>query len=247
VIFAVTDFFEPFIASGPEAGEKVELQQAKNLADAAAATKMLTHYVWSTLPSASGLSSGKWRVPHFEAKAQVDEYILSQLPELAKKTTFLWVAYYASNLKFPLFTPNLVETSGKYVWIQPVGPETRITTIGDHRVNVGMFVRAIFDKPDLTRGRYVLAEEETTNKGEILRTWGELTGKSVGYVKTSLSEFDELFPKWGNEMGGMLQFWEEFPDHWAKHGVITLRKEDLGIDLSSLVSLKEALCNDWVK
>ena len=42
-------------------------------------------------------------MPHCDSKAIVDQHIFDNLPELAKKTTFLWVGYYASNLAyFPL-------------------------------------------------------------------------------------------------------------------------------------------------
>ncbi|KAJ5881209.1 uncharacterized protein N7473_012262 [Penicillium subrubescens] len=112
VIFAMTDFFEPFVKYGPQEAEKRELAQAKNLSEAAAETSGLSHYVWSTLPSSAILSKGKYHTPHFESKASVDEYILKQFPELTK-TTFLWIAYYANNLTFPPFTPNLLKTSGK--------------------------------------------------------------------------------------------------------------------------------------
>jgi hypothetical protein len=116
----MTDFFEPFVKYGPQEAEKRELAQAKNLSEAAAETSGLSHYIWSTLPSSAILSKGKYHTPHFESKASVDEYILKQFPELTK-TTFLWIAYYANNLTFPPFTPNLLKTSGKYGWYSPLG------------------------------------------------------------------------------------------------------------------------------
>ncbi len=51
-------------------------------------------------------SNGKHLVPHMEYKAKVDEYIKSQLQELAQKTTFLWTGWYPSNMVFmPLIKP----------------------------------------------------------------------------------------------------------------------------------------------
>jgi hypothetical protein len=107
LIFAVTDFFEPFAAKGPEEAIKVESAQGINLAKAAAATPTLKHYIWSTLPNGKKISGGKYVVPHFEAKNQIDAYIKSD-PELLAKTTFVWVTFFASNLFFPMFTPNLL-------------------------------------------------------------------------------------------------------------------------------------------
>ncbi len=108
-IYAVTDFFEPFAASGanPEAAMEVELIQGKNIANAANKTPALKHLIWSTLPNALKISNGKYPVPHFDAKAKIDDYIKS-VPSLFAKTTFLWVTFYASVLKFPMYTPNLL-------------------------------------------------------------------------------------------------------------------------------------------
>lgn len=106
-IYAVTDFFEPFAAFGPEKAVEVETAQGINLAKAASQIPTLQHYIWSTLPNAKRISSGKYIVPHFDAKNKVDDHIKSD-PVLLAKTTFLWVTYYASNYQFPMFTPNLL-------------------------------------------------------------------------------------------------------------------------------------------
>lgn len=115
-----------------EAGE-LEEQQGANLAKAAANTATLEHYIWSTLPSAKKLSDGKIPVPHWSVscpspdpcpsshqvevianarvgsrdyKANVDDYIKSQQPDLAAKTTYLSVGYYPQNMAyFPQIKP----------------------------------------------------------------------------------------------------------------------------------------------
>jgi len=86
---------------------EVESAQGINLAKAAAATPTLKHYIWSTLPNTKKISGGKYIVPHFEAKNQIDAYIKSDTALLAK-TTFVWVTFFASNLFFPMYTPNLI-------------------------------------------------------------------------------------------------------------------------------------------
>ena len=106
-IYAVTDFFEPFAAGGPESAMKVEIQQGKNLANAAARTATLQHYIWSTLPNGMRITNGKFLVPHFEGKNKIDDYIKANTA-LYAKTTFLWVTFYAGNYMFPMFTPNLL-------------------------------------------------------------------------------------------------------------------------------------------
>ena len=73
-VFAVTNFWEHF------SGEK-EIAQAKNIAEAAKAAGV-KHVIWSTLEDTRKLMAaddtrmpmlqGKYRVPHFDAKAEAD-------------------------------------------------------------------------------------------------------------------------------------------------------------------------------
>lgn len=103
-IFAVTNFSD---ASTPDREGEIEYEQGVKMADAAAATPTLEHYIWSTLPSAEVATGEKIRVPHADYKARVDKYIKEKLPDLAKKTTFFWMGFYATNLAyFPPFTPT---------------------------------------------------------------------------------------------------------------------------------------------
>jgi hypothetical protein len=106
-IYGVTDFFEPFAAHGPTRAIDIEVNQGVNIAKAASKTPTLEHYIWSTLPNGSKLTDGKYRIPHFEAKNKVDEYIMKDKNLLAR-TTFLWITWYANNYQYPIFTPNFV-------------------------------------------------------------------------------------------------------------------------------------------
>jgi hypothetical protein len=90
-IFAYTDFAgiigSPEVMGKFQAGElelsvgeasyKIELQQGKNIADAAATVPELERLVWSALPAVKRLSKGKYeKVYHFDAKADAFEYML---------------------------------------------------------------------------------------------------------------------------------------------------------------------------
>lgn len=226
---------------------KVEVVQGKNLANAAAKTTTLKHYIWSTLPNGKKISNGKYLVPHFEGKNKVDDYIKS-IVALYSKTTFLWITFYAQNYGFPMFTPNFVvssnhalgqkpmnrpnikqKTSGKHVQMQPVPSTLPILSIGDVTKNVGKFTSAILAQPQLTRGKFVLAYVEEITIGHMLQTWSMATGNPSVYVQTaSLEDFDSVWPKWGQEIGIMLKFWEESGEKsWSGEDVLT--SKDLGI------------------
>jgi hypothetical protein len=244
-IYAVTDFFEPFAAHGPEEAMRVEVQQGKNMANAAAATPTLKHYIWSTLPNGKEISGGKYLVPHFEAKNEIDRYIKS-ISGLYSKTTFLWVTWYGSNYVFPMFTPVHVPTSGKYLQIMPARHSTPILSIGDVRTNLGIFTNSILAQPSLTQRRYVVAHTETSTAKGLLETWGEVTQRQTAFVQTNdLEEYDNVWPRWGKEMGVMMQFWNEYKEKsWSGHELLTTK--ELGLEAVNFVGIEETYkAMDW--
>jgi len=242
-IYAITDFFEPFAAGGPEKAMKVELEQGKKLADAAAKTSTLKHLIWSTLPNGRKISNGKYVVPHFDAKNKIDDYIKSKA-DLYAKTTFLWVTFYAQNYQFPMYTPNLLKSAGKYLQLQPVPPTVPVISIGDISKNVGVFTSSILAQPQLTHGRYVMAHVEKTTIGQMLQDWSEVTGKPSVYIQTSLEGFNEVWPMWAQEMGLMMKFWEEYGENsWSGEDFLT--SKELGIK-EKLAGVKETYkTTDW--
>ncbi|OQV00614.1 hypothetical protein CLAIMM_06090 [Cladophialophora immunda] len=216
-IFAITDFFEPFITHGPERAIDIEVAQGINMARAASKTATLEHYVWSTLPNGNKLTDGKYIVPHFEGKNRIDDYIRSDKALLAK-TTFFWITWYGNNFAYPIFTPNFLKTANAYVQLSPARPDTPI-------------------KQSATRTR-TLGEDTTT--GKLLSDWSEVTGKPSTYVQTSLDDFSAVWPGFGLEMGIMMAMWSELRDEsWSgEEGLLT--REELGIKQSDLTTVKNA-------
>ena len=104
-IFAVSDFYEPFASGiGPDKAMEIEYSRGVAMARAASKTTTLETYFWSTLPAALHTTQGECKVPHFDAKADVDAYIKED-PVLVSKTIFLLTGFYASNFAYPPFTP----------------------------------------------------------------------------------------------------------------------------------------------
>lgn len=245
-IYAVTDFFEPFATHGPEKAIEIEAAQGINLARAAAKTATLQHYVWSTLPNGSRITNGKYNVPHFTAKNKVDDFI-KQDASLLAKTTFLWITFYGNNFQYPMFTPNLMKTSGSYIQLSPAASDVPILSIGSPSANIGTFVVAIFNQPKKTLGgKFVTAYVEETTTGQMLKEWSEVTGKKSTYVQTSLEDFSAIWPMWGFEMGVMMKMWDEVREKsWSgEEGILT--KDDLGLTGTDFVGSKGALEEmDW--
>src|SRR5688572_9340425 len=90
-VYGVTNFWEHFSA------EK-EKQQAKNIAEAAKAAGV-KHVIWSTLEDTRQFMAAddkrmpilqeKYRVPHFDAKAEADAFF-KDVPTTFLLTTFYW-------------------------------------------------------------------------------------------------------------------------------------------------------------
>jgi len=258
VIFAVTKMYAGRVDQ--------EVAQGKHVADAASGTKTLEHLIWSTLPSASTVSAGRWPVPHMDGKAEVDDYIINCLPALARKTTFFWGGFYAENVLYPNFSPNLLATAEKHVWVQPVDQHTPIPMVGDHNINVGIFVERVFSRPEICLPmKYVLGVTEWITNGELLNLWtkivGEVQDKAMDtvYIKSDLDTVDLLWPEMGREHGLLLKVLEKMgKDAWTKKGVDLITSQDLGLEVgksrSGLVSLELTFkkmslnlesCKDW--
>lgn len=123
-IFSVTDFWQSFMnpslrGRAAETGVKIvilarehEVQQNKNIIDAAAKVETLERFVYSSLPNAARLSGGKYsQVYHFDGKAIAEEYGRTTYPELWAKTNVLYAGYYLENyfdVAGGLFRPKLV-------------------------------------------------------------------------------------------------------------------------------------------
>src|SRR5437762_6518543 len=115
-VYGVTNFWEHF------SGEK-EKQQAKNIAEAAKAAGV-KHVIWSTLEDTRTLMKpddkrmpmlqGKYRVPHFDAKAEANAYF-SGLP-----VTYLVTSFYWDNLYMFGLAPKKGD-DGVYSWTFPMG------------------------------------------------------------------------------------------------------------------------------
>ena len=95
-VFAVTDFWA---ACGLDPAK--ELQQGKNLVDAAVATGV-KHFVFSSLEDTRPLIgdavkpvNGTYTVPHFDAKGEIEKYMFEKLP---KTSTALITSIFMQNL-----------------------------------------------------------------------------------------------------------------------------------------------------
>lgn len=120
-VFSVTDFWTLYMSpelqktAKPGQAQNVrtyenEVQQGKNVFDAASQTEGLERMIFSSLPDAAKWSKGKYKhVYHFDSKAHAVDYAKATYPDLWKKTSLLTLGYFLSNFfTSPLLTPKKV-------------------------------------------------------------------------------------------------------------------------------------------
>lgn len=85
----------------------------------------------------------------------------------------------------------------------------------------------------------MFAQNNIATTGSILESWGRITGKETEYLDVGMEAFGRVFPLWGEELGVMLKFWEEYGrGSWGGEEVVG--KKELGIE-GGLVGLEETL------
>ncbi|KAL4866717.1 hypothetical protein BDV12DRAFT_198935 [Aspergillus spectabilis] len=202
-IFAVTNFFENLATLGVAGAMENETRLGINLANAAAATESLEHYIWSTLPDSNKKSGGKAPVPYYESKTRVNEYIRT-LPDLLRKTTFAWFGWYAGNMQFPIYHPASVPTfdgSKSYLTFLNVDPATKVPLLGDEKVNTGLFVKAILEQHEKTLpGKTVAGVMEYRTLGDVLAAFAKAKGIQAHVLQISREDYRALWPVWADAL-----------------------------------------------
>lgn len=239
-VFCVTNFWELLGRglSANEAGEK-EAAQAYNVALAASTTSTLEHYLFSTLPDASALTDGKFPVPHMNHKAAVDERIKKELPQVAAKTTFIWIGWYSANMAYvPFARPMEVPGSGKYVWMQPSRPDALLPVSGNLANNLGVFAVAALSNPNQTHGKYIDVRSNLMAFEEVLKVWSEVTGKEAEYVNIPMDTYNRLWGPGGVELSMQYRSGELWGDWERVKGNEMVQPEAIGIQKDQLVDLR---------
>jgi uncharacterized protein YbjT (DUF2867 family) len=202
-VFGVTNFWEHF------SGEK-EKAQARNIAEAAKAAGV-KHVVWSTLEDTRQLMAAddkrmpmlqeKYRVPHFDAKAEANAYFAGA------PTTFLVTTFYWDNLFMFGLAPKK-GTDGQYEWTFPMGT-SKLGGIASE--DIGKVAYGLFKAGD----KYVGKTVGITGENLTLTEMGDKISKvmGVGPIRYNAVEADTYrgfgFPG-ADEMGNMFQVYRDF-------------------------------------
>jgi NAD(P)-dependent dehydrogenase (short-subunit alcohol dehydrogenase family) len=236
-VFAVTNWWEQLFQGRPphECGE-IEEAHGMSIARAAAATRTVEHYIWSTCPSAKRRFWGKLETPHMDYKANVDARIKAELPELAAITTYLYFGFYPQNMVGPLFKPIEYPGTNQYIQTLATKPDAKVLVAGDMTVNPGLWVRQILATGAAACGKYANVALEKMSYEEMLDVWSEVTGKKCVFMQISTQAFAQLYGAMGEEL--VLQFqYGEACDPWEVTEDF-VSPDQLGIDEEEVVGLR---------
>ncbi|MEO8210504.1 MAG: NmrA/HSCARG family protein, partial [bacterium] len=126
-VFGVTNFWEHF---------DKEAQQGRNLIDAVRESN-IEHFVLSSLPPVNKISGGELSSPHFDIKAEYEDYAKS----LKLNTTFTHVAFYLDN--FIGFFPLKKGEDGNFHFGFPQGEKTKLGGVASG--DIGGVITGIFE------------------------------------------------------------------------------------------------------
>lgn len=200
--YCVTNFWEHF------SGEK-EKAQARNLAEAAKAAG-LKHVIWSTLEDTRALMSAddkrmpflqeKYRVPHFDAKAEADTYFAG-LPVTYLVTSFYWDNLYAFGLG-----PKKGD-DGAYGWAFPMG-DKRLAGIAAE--DIGKAAYGIFKAGTKYVGKTVGIASEFLTIDEMSDALSKGLGVTVKYSAVDADAYRGFGFPGADELGNMFQVYRDF-------------------------------------
>jgi uncharacterized protein YbjT (DUF2867 family) len=217
-VYAVTNFWEHF------SGDK-EKVQAKNIAEAAKAAGV-KHVIWSTLEDIRKfmkpddkrmpMLQEKYRVPHFDAKAEADAYFAG-VP-----TTLLVTSFYWDNLYMFGLAPKKGE-DGKLAWAYPMGTAKMAGIAAE---DIGKVAYGIFKAGNEYIGKKVGILGEALTIEQMGQTLSKVLG--VGPITYNAVDADVYrgfgFPG-ADEMGNMFQAYRDFEKEMLANRSVDLARK----------------------
>ncbi|RAR16226.1 family transcriptional regulator [Stemphylium lycopersici] len=169
-VFLVTNYWE-------SANSDVELSQGKNAIDVA---KQEGHN--SDLILLGRLS----HVPHFDSKAEIEEYARQS----GISSTFYLPGYFMSN-----YTQMIQKgENGSLTLALPVGKNSKFPLI-DIAEDTGKYVKAIIKNRERLNGARIYGAVDYYTAERVLAELEEVTGKKTNYVQVSAETYKGFFPE----------------------------------------------------
>ena len=217
--YCITNFWEHFSAEKEKA-------QASNLAQAARQAGV-KHVIWSTFEDTRDLLpidddrmpvlQGAYNVPHFDAKAEANQYFLDQdVP-----TTFLDTSFYWENFIYFGAGPQR-GPDGVLGLTMPLGT-AKLPGIAAE--DIGKAAYGIFKRGDAYIGKTVgIAGEQLTGE-EMAAAFTRALGQQVRYNDVPADMFRSFGFAGADEMGNMYQYKRDFNESYCDIRDVKLTRE----------------------
>jgi uncharacterized protein YbjT (DUF2867 family) len=184
--------------------------EAKNMAQAAK-TAGVKHVIWSTLEDTRKwipldddrmpTISGKYKVPHFDAKGAADHYFT----DLGVPTTFLLASFYWENFisnAAPRKTPD-----GTYALTMALG---KAKLAGVASKDIGAVAYGVFKKGAETIGQRIGVAGEHLTGDEMASAMTKALNKQVVYNEVEPAVLRSAGFPGAEDIGNMFQFYRDF-------------------------------------
>ncbi|KAK0736396.1 NmrA-like family-domain-containing protein [Apiosordaria backusii] len=185
-VFAVTNYWE-------KCDMKLEIQQGKNLVDAAKEAGV-QQFIWSSLYNIAKLSNGKLpNVYHFDSKALVEDYAR----EVDIPATFFLAGSYMSNLPGASFRRD-PQANNAWTLSLPVS-EQAVMPVFDAAADTGKFIKAAVLNRDKVLGKRLLGATNYLTNAQIIEGFKKVfpeAGKTASYKKLPDDVFREFWTKY---------------------------------------------------
>jgi uncharacterized protein YbjT (DUF2867 family) len=207
--FCLTNFWEHF---SPER----ELKQAQAQAQAAG-NAGIQHVIWSTLEDTRKFIplsddrmptlQGKYKVPHFDAKAEADD----SFRDMGVPTTFLLTSFYWDNLVYFGLGPK-PGSDGVLTITYPMGDKP---LAGIAAEDIGKCAYGIFKKGQSTIDQTIGIAGEHLTGAQMAEKLARALGKPVRYQDVPPEVFRGFGFPGADDIGNMFQFYRDFATEFA--------------------------------
>jgi uncharacterized protein YbjT (DUF2867 family) len=207
--FCVTFFWDHY---SPEK----EYAEAGSMAEAAKQAGV-QHVIWSTLDDTRKLVplsddrmptlSGKYKVPHFDAKGEAD----ALFTKAGVPTTFLQTVFYWENFIYFGAGPKR-GPDGKLALVMPMG-DKKLPAIASE--DIGRCALAIFKRGREFIGKTVGIAGEHLSGAELAAKMSKAIGEKVTYQDVPADVYRAFGFPGADDMGNMFQFKRDFNDYFT--------------------------------
>jgi len=218
-VFAVTDFW---VSCGMDPAK--ELQQGKNLVDAAAAISV-KHFIYSSLEDTRPLAgdilkpvNGDCTVPHFDCKAEVSKYMFEKLPQ--SSTNLITSVFMQNLLPGGAMAPNKQE-DGTFSMFMPCPGATKLSWCSTE--DIGNVAAALIEQgPGHWGGKTATVSGDHASLDDVAAILSKVTGATVKTAYAPADVWVEAVQKFGmplvaaTDLANMFVFYD-------KVGMLNLR------------------------